>query len=36
MGVGLTPEERELRAKEAMKDPNIVSIMQDPVMRQVC
>jgi len=35
MGVGLTPEERELRAKEAMKDPNIVSIMQDPVMRQV-
>jgi len=35
MGVGLTPEEREQRAKEAMKDPKIVSIMQDPVMRQV-
>jgi stress-induced-phosphoprotein 1 len=34
-GVGLTPEEREQRAKEAMKDPKIVSIMQDPVMRTV-
>jgi len=35
MGVGLSAEEREQRAKEAMKDPNIVAIMQDPIMRQV-
>lgn len=34
-GVGLSAEEREQRAKEAMKDPNIVSIMQDPIMRNV-
>mmetsp|Transcript_42169 Transcript_42169/g.132836 ORF Transcript_42169/g.132836 Transcript_42169/m.132836 type:complete len:432 (-) Transcript_42169:279-1574(-) len=35
MGVGLSPEEREERAKEAMKDPSIQQIMSDPVMRQV-
>uniref|UniRef100_A0A6U4WCQ4 STI1 domain-containing protein n=1 Tax=Hemiselmis andersenii TaxID=464988 RepID=A0A6U4WCQ4_HEMAN len=35
MGVGLSQEEREARAQEAMKDPAIVNIMQDPVMRDV-
>jgi hypothetical protein len=28
MGVGLSQEEREARAAEAMKDPEIVNIMQ--------
>mmetsp|Transcript_23512 Transcript_23512/g.36783 ORF Transcript_23512/g.36783 Transcript_23512/m.36783 type:complete len:140 (+) Transcript_23512:695-1114(+) len=35
MGVGLSAEEREARAQEAMKDPAIATIMQDPIMREV-
>lgn len=35
MGVGLSKEEREARAQEAMKDPSIVALMQDPVLRDV-
>jgi len=35
MGVGLTKEEREARAAEAMKDPGIVAMMQDPMLRNV-
>jgi len=35
MGVGLSKEEREARAQEAMKDPAIVALMQDPVLRDV-